>query len=179
MRCVAIATASAMAILLASCASGGTPTIGQTPTPDATAILLPTAKTRTERERNRIINEAVRVASDGCGGAILSSPPQRILAALTSAEKADGLINTEATPFTIGPGGAGAPTVWVIAVEGRAIRVADMEHAITGEQAFVFVIHSGVPIISGCIVREAPTPTRYLQGIYGGFEFDVLLDVNG
>lgn len=182
-RKISVGVVTALAALVVSCASGGVPTpVSSPPAPTTTPIPLPTAQSLVEEQRNRVVNEAVSAATRGCPGTEvrLSGPPTRVSAALTSLITADGLVNPEAdfSDYPIGPGGTGAPTVWVFALEGQSVPLSGEARPGSADiRSFVFVIHAGVPKITGCVVRDAPMPTYYPgHRIYGGFEFEVLIE---
>ena len=69
-------------------------------------------------------------------------------------------------------------SVWVVAIEGHStIGVGDDASGTVSEfRSFVFVLAPWNPIITGCVVRDAPMATNFWDLAYGGFEFDVLFD---
>lgn len=149
--------------------------------PTTTAIPLPGSSVR-EQSRNEVANEAIRFATAGCPSIDekLSGPPTRVLAALTSSRRAGHLVNPENNLHNlqgeVGPGASGI-TVWVVAVEGTSIPTFG-EDPWDGAnvRSFVFVINAFLPELTGCVVRDAPMPTKYTELFSGGFRFEVLFD---
>ena len=144
--------------------------------PTTTAIPLPGSLAR-EQSRNEIVNEAIRFATAGCPGIgeRLSGHPTRVMAALTNSRAAGRLTNPEADfQDESGPGGIGV-TVWVLVIEGSSIPVFGKDPWDgTNVRSFVFVIRTGVRELTGCVVRDAPMPTKYKDLLVDGFEFEVL-----
>ena len=149
-------------------------------TPAMTAIPLPGASAR-EQSRNSIVNEAIRFATAGCPGIDekLTGSPTRVLAALTNSGKADGLIGPE-SDFQSGPEGIAGVAVWVVAIEGASIPIfGDDSRGDANERSFTFVARTSARELSGCVVRDAPMPTKYQIPscpLCGGFDFEVLLE---
>jgi hypothetical protein len=142
------------------------------------SIPLPTPKSLVEQQRNQLVNEATRFASEGCPQADvrLTETPVRVLTKLTSFARVGLWVNRE-RDFTVGPGGIGAPTVWVIVVEGVSAPVLPSMATTPTIRSFIFVIPAGIPEITGCAVQNGPMPTRWeAPSIYGGFDFDVILN---
>lgn len=174
-------TLLACAIILVSCASDERPLVAEPAQPTTTPIPLPVVL-GLDIKRNELINEAVRLAAaEGCSGFSerLSGPPTRILVALTNLMIAGHLVDSEVeNDFPIlGPGGAGAPTVWVAAIEGVSVPIFgedpwDGSYA----RAFIFVIDTRFPRLTGCVVRDAHVTMRHEESHYGIFEFEVLFD---
>ncbi|GEM_PF-2700819 len=173
-----------VAAIVAAVACGGAPGAPSTPTPTpgptATSIPLPVATSATELERNRIVNQAVQLATEGCSGIglRLSGPPTRVLAANTSLERVPRQLVSQEAKFpalpVVGPGGSG-PLTWVVAVEGLGMSVSSEapQDAAGNIHSFVFVIvDTGVPTFTGCVLQSAPMPTEY--GVR--FALEVLLD---
>ncbi len=164
--------------LLVSCISDQEAAVAEPVQPIATPIQLPVVL-GLDRERNGLINEAVRLAaSEPCSGFSerLSGTPTRILVALTNSASTSRLISPEAVDnFYSGPGGVGAPTVWVAAIEGVSVPTFG-EDPWNGSymRAFVFVIDTRFPRLTGCVVRDAPMAKRQDEALYGSFEFEVL-----
>ena len=168
--------------VVVSCTGAGTPTPDLPASATATAVSLPTPETAADRERNRVVNEAVQFAARGCtgDGLRLSGPPKRIQTASTSLSKAFGLVSpgTEfySPPGGVGPGGAG-PGVWIIAVEGPSASLTGASPPDGADtHSFVFVIDVAVPTIAGCVVRDVPMAGQYGSLGFGGGEFEVLFD---
>lgn len=171
------------AMMIAACASDSLPDFAEPVIPTATPIQLPFDSSLDE-QRNDLINEAIPLATAGCPGIDerLSVPPTRILAALTNSSVAGGLINPEANFPQLGPGGSGAITVWVVALEGSSVPIFG-EDPWNGSnvRAYVFVIDAFNPRLTGCVLRDAPTPLEYASSRFpvpggGVIHFDVLLD---
>ena len=169
--------------ILAACAGDVPPEVAAPVIPTATPIQLP-SESVLDRERNDRVNEAIPLATAGCPGLDerLSGAPTRILAALTNSSVAGGLINPEASFPQLGPGGSGAITVWVVALEGSSVPIFG-EDTRDGSniRAYIFVINAFEPEITGCVVRDAPTPLKYSSSRFpipgsGAFHFEVLLD---
>ena len=166
-------------VIVVSCTGGGAPTRDLPASPTATSISLPAPESASDRERNRVVNEAVQFATRGCPGTDLrlSGPPTRIQTASTSLSQAGGLVSPGAEfyspPGGIRPEGRG-PGVWIIAVEGPSASLTGASPLVGGADthSFVFVIDVAVPTIAGCVVRDAPLPSRYGSG----YEFEVLFD---
>ena len=80
-------------VVVVSCTAAGAPTPDLPTSPPATAISFPAPESASDRERNRVVNEAVQFAARGCTGTelLLSGPPTRIQTASTSLSKAGGL----------------------------------------------------------------------------------------
>ncbi len=174
---------AAGAITLAACASDGLPEVAEPVITTATPIQLP-FESDLDQQRNDIVNEAVRLAAAGCPGLDdrLSGPPTRILTALSNSSVAGGLINHESDFPQLGPGGSGAVTVWVVAIEGSSVPiVGDDPWDGANVRAYFFVINAFVPRLTGCVVRDAPTPLKYSLSKFlvpgsGVIKFEVLLD---
>ena len=170
-------------IISIACASESPPEVAAPEFPTAIPIQLP-SESVLDRERNDRVNEAISLATAGCPGLDerLSGPPTRILAALSNSSLAGGLFNPEANFPQLGPGGSGAITVWVVAIEGSSIPIFG-EDTWDGSniRAYIFVINAFEPEITGCVVRDAPTAVEYAHSRFlipgsGVIHFDVLLD---
>ncbi len=92
------------------------------------------------------------------------------------------MISHEADFRRVGPGGSGAVTVWVVAIEGSSVPIFG-EDPWDGSnvRAYFFVADAFNPRLTGCVVRDAPTPVEHSSSRVpvpggGGFEFEVLLD---
>jgi hypothetical protein len=137
--------------------------------------ILPEPGGLLEQERNRLAADAVSSAMDGC----LDTPtiligPTRVSYSITNFAKATDLAH-ETMDFPMGPGGSGAPDVWVIVVEGRILK----PDTVGGQQslesaAFVFVVPVTRPVISGCVLRDSPFPEIHELINYGAFELEVI-----
>ncbi len=174
---------AAGAITLAACASDGLPEVAEPVITTATPIRLPFASSL-DQQRNDLVNEAIPLAAAGCPGLDerLVGPPTRILAALTNSAVAGALISSGAGFKQLGPGGSGAVTVWVLAIEGSSVPIIG-EDAWDGSnvRAYFFVLDAFNPRLTGCVVRDAPTPVKYSSSKVpvpgsGVIEFEVLLD---
>ena len=174
---------AAGATMLAACASEGPPDAAAPVIPAATPIQLP-FESSLDRQRNDLVNEAILLATVGCPGLDerLSGPPTRILAALSNSSYAGGLINPEAGFRQLGPGGSGAVTVWVLAIEGSSVPIVG-EDPWNGSnvRAYFFVADAFNPRLTGCVLRDAPTTLKYpssrvLVPGAGVIHFEVLLD---
>lgn len=152
--------------------------ITRTP-PTTTPIPLPGSTAR-EQSRNDLINEAIRLAAAGCPGIDerLSGPPTRVLVALTNSAASGRLIKPEAElQSESGPGAIGAVTVWVVVVEGLSVPTfGDDPWDGANVRSFAFVLNFFIPEFTGCVVRDAPMPTKYRDPLGGAFDFEVLLE---
>lgn len=169
--------------MIVACAGEGPPVVAAPEIPAAAPIQLP-SESSLDQQRNDLVNEAIPLATAGCPGLDerLSGPPTRILAALTNASYAGGLINHEADFPQLGPGGSGAVTVWVLAIEGSSVPIFG-EDPWDGSniRAYFFVVDAFNPSLTGCVVRDAPLPMKYLSSRFlvpgsGVIHFEVLLD---
>ena len=112
----------------------------------------------------------------------LSGPPTRILAAQTNSSIAGGLISHEADFKQLGRGGSGAVTVWVVAIEGSSVPIVGEDPwGGSNVRAYFFVTDAFNPKLTGCVVRDTPTPLKYSSSkvpVPGGgvINFEVLLD---
>ena len=139
-----------------------------------------------DQARNDAINEAIQVATTGCPGVPdkLSGAPTRILMAVAPLALTGRFVNPEANFEDLGDplpglGGRSAVSVWVVAIEGDSTTgVGDGTSGTRSDlHSFVFVLAPWNPIITGCVVRDAPMATRINHLLYGSFEFDVLFDL--
>ena len=154
-----------------------------------TVIPAPTVHLEIDQARNDAINEAIRMATLGCPGVpdTLSGAPTRIMMAVTALVIAGPFVNPEAgfSFLPSGPGfsGGSSSSVWVMAIEGHSTSGAGAPEIPDGAsglrsdlRSFLFVLEPWNPIVTGCVIRDAPMPTSYWSMTYGGFEFDVLLE---
>ena len=174
---------AAGAIMFAACASDGPPEVVAPVFPTATPIRLPSGSSL-DQERNDLVNEAIRLATAGCPELKerLSGPPTRILTALSDSAVAGRLISSGADFPQLGPGGSGAVTAWVVAIEGSSVPlVGEDPWDGSNVRAYIFVINAFDPSFTGCVLRDAPTPVKYSSSRFpvpgsGVIHFEVLLD---
>lgn len=171
------------AVTLAACEGDGVPEVAAPEIPTATPIQLPFASSL-DQQRNDLVNEAVPLAAAGCPGLDerLSGPPTRILAALSNSAIAGGLISHGAGFRQLGPGGSGAVTVWVLVIEGSSVPIVGKDPWDgSNVRAYFFVLDAFNPRLTGCVVRDAPTPLKYSSSRVpvpgsGVIKFEVLFD---